>query len=373
MRETVPLKNSFLLTYRLISPMDIKVGDKVKFLNATGGGVVCKIIDSRLVSVAIEGGFEIPVQASELLVIDPVDAGSRFFHESFDVKDEPETGIPAEIPSEGPQDLPKNIIHARRSEDIILVFVPHDQKWLITGHLDVFLINNTSYDLLYNYFRKEDDGNWTGIDYGSLGAGTRLLIATITRDELPQWTDGCLQFLFHRQRNKNVPPPFNADFTITGKKFYSEQNYRVNIYTDGKGIVVKIATLPMETAEKNEQPQVLRPAGNTKVNSDDFILKHKTGDKEAEVDLHIHELVDNTTGFEKVEILEYQKNYFLRCLESAIASGFRKVTFIHGIGNGVLKDVILDILKKQEGIEVFDAPMEKYGAGAIEVHIRHNR
>ncbi len=87
--------------------MAIKVGDKVKFLNDTGGGVVRKIIDSRLVSVAIEGGFEIPVQASELLVIDSVDPGSRFFHESFEVPDMSETSTPAEHPSDTPEDLPK--------------------------------------------------------------------------------------------------------------------------------------------------------------------------------------------------------------------------------------------------------------------------
>jgi hypothetical protein len=356
--------------------MGIKVGDKVKFLNATGGGVVRKIIDSRLVSVAIEGGFEIPVQASELLVIDPVDAGSRFFHESFDVPealDSPEVTTLMELPSDSPEDLPKNVINSRRSEDIFLVFIPHDQKWLITGHMDVFLVNNTSFDVLYNHYRKEDKGKWSGVDYGSLGAGTRLLIATIHRDELPLWTEGCLQFLFHRQKCNEVPPPFHAEFSIMGKKFYSEQNYRDSIYADGKGIVVKIATISMETDEKNDRKKVSQPAANEIVNSDDFILRHKTAEREAEVDLHIHQLVDNPESFEKVEILEYQKNYFMRCLESAIAGGFLKVTFIHGVGNGVLKEVLLDILKKQEGIEVFDAPMQKYGVGAIEVQIRHNR
>jgi len=356
--------------------MAIKVGDKVKFLNATGGGVVRKIIDSRLVSVAIEGGFEIPVQASELLVIEAVDAGSRFFHESFGVSGETETTTPEVHPADGQEDLPKSVINSRRSEDIFIVFVPHDQKWLITGHMDVILVNNTSYDVLYNHFRKENDGSWSGVDYGSLGAGTKLLIATIHRDELPLWTDGCLQFLFHKDRCYEVPPPFNADFSITGKKFYTEQNYRDSIYVTGKCIVVKIASVLIETEQKGKDVKQVVTGTTTHaliVNSDDFILKHKTGEREAEVDLHIHELVDDPSTFEKVEILEFQKNYFVRCLESAIANGFLKVTFIHGVGNGVLKEVILDILKKQEGIEIFDAPMQKYGVGAVEVHLRHNR
>ena len=352
--------------------MAIKVGDKVKFLNATGGGIVRKIIDNRLVSVAIEGGFEIPVQASELLVIKQVDAGSKFFHETFNVPD----ASPMEIPEDQTSDqeaLPAHIINSRRSEDILIGFVPHDQKWLITGHMDVYLINNTSYDILYNHYRQDDERKWQGVNYGSAGAGSRLLMATIDRDELPQWTEGCLQFLFHKEQCFGVPPPFNADFSITGKKFYSEQNYRDSVYVSGKAIVVKVASLAQQKEIKDSiEPEPVVSA-KSRLNEDAFILKHKTGDREAEVDLHIHELVDDSTTFEKVEILEYQKNYFLRCMESAIASNFLKVTFIHGVGNGVLREVLLDILKKQEGIEVFDAPMQKYGVGAIEVRIRHNR
>jgi hypothetical protein len=352
--------------------MGIKVGDQVKFLNATGGGVVRKIIDSRLVTVAIEGGFEIPVQASELVVIDPVGSGSKFFNESFEMQDTSETTTSAEHISGSPEDLPGSVIDSKRSEDIFVVFVPHDQKWLITGFLDVFLVNNTSYDLLYNYFRK-NDSDWSGIDYGSMGAGTRLLIATIQRDDLPLWTDGCFQFLFHKERCFEVPRPFNIDFSITGKKFYTKQNYRDSMYVTGKGILLKIATISMNTDIKEPNKPTSALAGKTTVNTDEFILRHNTGDKEAEVDLHIDELVDDPSVFEKVEILEYQKNYFVRCLESAIANGFLKVTFIHGVGNGILREVLMDYLKKQEGIEVFDAPMQKYGVGAIEVHIMHNR
>ncbi|MGA3015376.1 MAG: DUF2027 domain-containing protein [Bacteroidales bacterium] len=353
--------------------MEIKVGDKVKFLNTTGGGVVRKIIDSRLVSVAIEGGFEIPVQASELLVINPVDAGSRFFHESFEVQEEPAGESASEYQSSEPEELPVSVIRSRKSEDIFMIFVPHDQKWLITGNMDIFLVNNTSYDVIYNHFRKKEDGEWEGMNYGSLAAGTRLLIATINRDELPLWTEGCLQFLFHKNKCHEVPRPFNAEFLISGKKFYSEESYRDSLFIAGKAIIVKIASISMEEEKKNIVKVDPVSTDSAKVNSDDFILKHKNGDREAEVDLHIHELVDDPTGFEKVEILEFQKNYFIRCLESAIASNFLKVTFIHGVGNGVLREVILDFLKKQEGIEYLDAPMQKYGVGAIEVHIRHNR
>jgi hypothetical protein len=103
-----------------------------------------------------------------------------------------------------------------------------------------------------------------------------------------------------------------------------------------------------------------------------FIARYQVAPREAVVDLHIHELVDDPTNLEKSEILEFQKNYFLKCLDSAIAGHYLKVVFIHGVGNGVLRTNLLDLLKKQGGIEFFDAPMVKYGVGALEIRIPHN-
>lgn len=354
--------------------MNLKTGDKVKFLNARGGGVVRKIIDTRMVSVEVEGGFEIPTLISELVRIDTDDTGGRFFSESFDVstKDElPDTRSPDDGRM---KDLPQNIIGSRKSEDIFLAFVPHDQKWLITGLLDIFLINNTSCDILYNFIQKNEEGRYTGIDYGSVFTGSRLLITTIEREELGKWTDGYLQFLFHNNVTGELMPPFNSEVVIKGTKFFSEASYKESPMIDGKGIVVKITSLTdyknMKKTVGEEQIQG-RPKG--RINErEDLIFSHQTAPREAEIDLHIYELLDDPSNLEKSEILEFQKGYFIRCLESAISNHFLKVTFIHGVGNGILKMVLLDLLKEYRGIEVIDAPMQKYGVGAIEIHIRHN-
>ncbi len=347
----------------------MKVGDRVKFLNATGGGIIKRVIDSRMVLITIEGGFEIPVLSSELLRVDPQDVKERFFDATYH-REEKETEA-EEVPEEQPDKLSKKAIQDRKSEDVLLGFLPHDQKWLITGLLDIFMINNSSYDVLYSQFRKEADGSFRGVDYGSVEAGSKLLMATIERDDLPEWIEGTFQFLFHKEHCGEVPLPYHADFSIQGKKFYTEANYRESPLLSGKSIVIRIATIPVTTIP------VAIPEKESLVESrstyyDDFILKHQTGEKEAVVDLHIHELLEDSEELQKTEILEYQKNYFLRCLESAVVNHFRKVIFIHGVGNGVLREVVLDHLLKQKGIDVFDAPMQKYGVGAVEVRIAHN-
>jgi len=352
---------------------DLSVGDKVKFLNQKGGGVVVRVVDPKTVLVSDDDGFEFPVLMSELVQVDPTNAGGRFFDEHFRA-----AGTKKQAENQGDIDprlseIPSSLTSARKSEEIFLAFVPNDQKWLITGQMDVLLINNSSYDLLYNLFHKTPLGHFEGVDYGSVFADSRLLIATVNRENLARWSDGYLQFLFHKGRSPFVMPPFNTEFRIEGKKFFKEGNYRESPLTGGKAIVVKIVSLDQYLAtEGTGLPEKQAPKEVSAVDMP-LIMNHMTANREAEVDLHIHELLDDPSNLEKAEILEYQKEYFLKCLDSAIANGFLKLTVIHGVGNGVLRTVVLDLLKNYRGIEILDAPMSKYGVGAVEIRIPHNR
>ncbi|HTX87464.1 MAG TPA: DUF2027 domain-containing protein [Bacteroidales bacterium] len=217
----------------------LQAGDKVKFLNSRGGGVVTRVVDSRTVLVATEDGFEIPTLVSELLKMDPEDAGGRFFEESYAVNLPPK-GPEAEKQQEKYGSLPESAIRNRKKEEVLLAFIPHDQKWLITGMLDIFLINNSSWDVLYSIFLEDDQNRLQGKDYGSVYAGTHLLIATIDREALPGWLSGEVQLLFHKDQPESVIPPFNAAFRIQGQKFFREGNYRETLADLGKGIVLKL-------------------------------------------------------------------------------------------------------------------------------------
>ncbi|TSA24122.1 MAG: DUF2027 domain-containing protein [Bacteroidetes bacterium] len=370
--------------------MKLQPGDKVKFLNTTGGGVVTKVLDSRMVLVADEDGFEVPTLISELVKIDPSDAGGRFFKEDFSTpvpvkqgKDqlpdqhEDQGNRTREEEEPGPDYLPPAVIRKRTSEDIFLAFVPHDQKWLITGSVDVFLINNTSYDVIYNLFHRTGPGHYTGVDYGSLFAGTRHLLATINRELLPHWTDGSLQFLFHKEQLEEVIPPFNSEFQIDGTKFLNEGSYRESTLVNARGIIIRIISLTRYLEEnrpvpKDTPPPLLQDSRSIGKTEPPLIFHHQTEPRKAVVDLHIHELIEDPSNLQQAEILEFQKKYFIRCLDGARTHHFLKVVFIHGVGNGILRTVLIDHLKKTEGIEWFDAPMFAYGVGALEVSIPHN-
>ena len=50
--------------------MNFGIGDKVRFLNEKGGGIVSKIINKKMVEVTMDDGFEFPYSVSELILIE---------------------------------------------------------------------------------------------------------------------------------------------------------------------------------------------------------------------------------------------------------------------------------------------------------------
>ncbi len=90
---------------------------------------------------------------------------------------------------------------------------------------------------------------------------------------------------------------------------------------------------------------------------------------ELEVDLHIECLTEHSYNMSNAQKLNMQLDHFQDNMERAIKSHIKKVVFIHGVGNGVLRQSIRDILKRYEGVEYSDGPYRKYGAGATEVRI----
>ncbi|MCB0820350.1 MAG: Smr/MutS family protein, partial [Bacteroidetes bacterium] len=88
-----------------------------------------------------------------------------------------------------------------------------------------------------------------------------------------------------------------------------------------------------------------------------------------EVDLHIEELLENTSGMENSEIIKYQLRHFLKCLDEARQRKIRKFVAIHGVGKGRLRDEIRKLLK-EEGITFYDAALSSYGWGATEILVK---
>ncbi|MEH6680895.1 MAG: Smr/MutS family protein [Sediminicola sp.] len=91
-----------------------------------------------------------------------------------------------------------------------------------------------------------------------------------------------------------------------------------------------------------------------------------------EVDLHIHQLVPTYRGMGNYEILNIQLEAAKRQLEFAMSKRIQKIVFIHGVGEGILKEELYYLFKKYGNIDYYDADYQKYGLGATEVYIYQN-
>jgi|TARA_B100000497_G_C7537835_1_gene325701 dsDNA-specific endonuclease/ATPase MutS2 len=88
-----------------------------------------------------------------------------------------------------------------------------------------------------------------------------------------------------------------------------------------------------------------------------------------EFDLHIHDLLVSHSHMTPGEMLNYQLDYAVNCLEESIKKGEPTIIFIHGIGKGVLKVELHNIIKAY-GLDFHDGFMNEYGRGATRVELR---
>lgn len=91
-----------------------------------------------------------------------------------------------------------------------------------------------------------------------------------------------------------------------------------------------------------------------------------------EVDLHIHNLIDNERHLSNYDMLTLQLDTATRQLDFAISKRIQKIVFIHGVGEGVLKMELETIFGRYENVKFYAADFQKYGLGAMEVYIFQN-
>ncbi len=388
--------------------MKFNIGDKVKFLNTKGGGVVSKIISPTLVNVMIEDGFEIPTITSELVKIEPQGKAERMFDEDFPVGGRrspvgsqqspvagsrspvagqpgavndilsqdrrPETGDREPDPPDRQSALGNYSFRAKNTPGVYLAFVPHDQKWMVTGNVEIYLFNYTSSDVLYAFFL-EGEKKIFGKDYDVLFAGNKIHIDTIDRDELLKWTKGIVQVIFFSEEPEKIFMPVSSEFDISPRRFNEESNYKITQFMEERLLLVSLAQsaaltsiVSMEESKMDEEALIRQKALEIKPAS--LIEKHQTGPREAVVDLHIGELIHDFKDLTPNEIMKIQMDYFTKCIESAVVHNFRKVTFIHGVGNGTLKNAIIRKVTDYEHADSHLASLAKFGVGAIDVNIK---
>ena len=357
--------------------MKFQVGDKVKFLNEKGGGFVSKIETPSLVFVTTTDGFDMPISTTELIKVEVTNASSNFFDEDFgkQKKLSEEDLLDIETDNRFTRLLAKNSQILK--EGLSLAFIPQDQIRTLFGLMDVVLINNSSFDVLFSLFRKEDE-KFIGIDYEAVEPYSAYFIDSIDRDELAIWLEGNIQAMFYALSMEKLISPINEYYKVKGSKLFQENNYTEIDVLGKKAFVHPFSDLKYQTLiSKSEETAALQSANLGKDIEKALGIKksliesHKIASLEAEIDLHISALDPDYQKLEKNEIMQTQIQYFEKTLEDAMIHQYQKLIYIHGIGNGSLKNELRRILRTYPDITVKEAAFNRYGYGAIEVHIHY--
>lgn len=342
--------------------MQFKIGDKVRFLNEKGEGVISGFVNKTTVNVRIEEGFDIPYLIDQLVTI--------------------HNNKPSE-PIKPPEPLPVNEIvtvikeiipvNSTFSKGVYLLFIPESDKNILEEPLQLAITNYTAYDLLYTLSTKRAEGYVT-ISSGDISAGRNNNILLISRSELERFTHVKIDLIYYSNAAHKPQPPVSEILRINPVRFYKENNFVKTPFVPKRAFVAAIAGLDDVSNWENVEidPDELARAMKQKRPSGQTVLSkpHKLNDPEVEVDLHIEELIESHAGMSNAQILDVQLKHVKAELDTAIASNVKKITFIHGVGIGRLKQEIYIILKTYDRIRFYDAPYSKYGFGATEVVLR---
>ncbi len=321
----------------------MNIGDKVRLLRGHEEGIITRFLDKDLLEIEIEDGFQIPVMRNEVVVVSQQE--QRYFKR--EPKQEKE---PAASASED----------TTVSQGVYFAFVPLNDR-----QLALHLVNTSGFDLAY-LVGEEDKQNFKGISTGVLPPQNSVKLREVLVSAFDQWPSWVVQLLYFRDGYYTLRAPLVRKFRFKAATFFKSKRkapllhqpsflFQVDEQAEGGK--------PIDAAKLKEQilsnlPE--QPSG---------LLRLERPPRE--VDLHIEQLTSQSGKMNNSEMLSLQLETFEQALDNAIATGMDEIIFIHGVGNGILKDALQKKLSQMSNIQYFqDAKREKFGYGATLVRIK---
>lgn len=377
----------------------LKIGDKVRFLNDVGGGTVTGFQGNDIVLVADADGFEIPTLVSEVVAVetddyniakvvagqkkkkkddDPMPTSVKNALAVTDDEEEEETGVADKEITYRPMAQERR---GANELNLFLAFVPQNEKVLSETAFDVYLVNDCNYYFHYSLITYE--GRSCHLRHeGEIAPNTKVLLEELQRGRVEEWQRITLQTLAFKRDKAFLPKPaFSVNVRVDGTKFYKLHTFHATDFFHHPALVYDIVKNDhaarsmfvdadelqeaMQTPEEQVNPKVMRVSAAEK-----RALQKQDRNAIIEVDLHADELLDTLAGLESKDILQYQLKVFRETLNEHLKDRGRRIVFIHGKGEGVLRNAILKELRTHfKQCRYQDASFREYGYGATMVTI----
>lgn len=390
----------------------MKIGDKVRFLSESGGGIIAGFQGKNIVLVEDEDGFQIPTPINDVIqVIDddystgkvvgstlpkPTSVKNALTSSATDdeedqIDDDPST---KEITFRTP-------VEERKGGNLLscyLAFVPMDMKDMTHTRFESYFVNDSNYYVRFTYLSAEGN-SWKLKSSMEVEPNTKEFIEEFGKEDLNDLGHVAIQLLsYKRDKSFMLKPTIDVQFRIDTVKFYKLHTFQENDFFELPALLYTIVendkvTRPLVVdskqlkeemyqkepkdhievtkADEKENNTYVRRYNARKQTGNPFQLKHR-GDKDiVVVDLHAHELLDTTTGMSAIDILNFQLQKFRDTLQQYKDKKGQRIVFIHGKGEGVLRRALInDLNYRYKKYQYQDASFQEYGYGATQVTIR---
>lgn len=363
----------------------MKIGDKVRFLSEVGGGVVVGFQDKNIALVEDEDGFQVPTQLSDLVVVNEDKQAKLIPGMSVPKEEETQKTINRSNEHRKEELLQKvndnvNVHVVERAEsdtvNLYLGFVPQDSHNISKTKFHLYVINDCNYFLSYTY-SLFDGKSWTLQSHNDLEPNTKLLVAEVSIEDVADFQNGAIQLNAYKVgKPYALQPTLDVRLKVDPVKFYKLHTFRENDFFDENALIIPVAEkgkavreLAIDTIDlkakmmQKQRVEITSPARKPE-------KKQSSRNEPMVIDLHANEILDSTMGMSNADILNYQLDVFRKTLEEFKTKKGMKIIFIHGKGEGVLRNALIHELRyRYKSFTYQDASFQEYGYGATQVTI----
>lgn len=353
-----------------------KIGDIVRYLNSIGGGRITRI-ENNIAYVEEEDGFETPVLLRECVIVasgdmaEPRKAAPAPMAAVSQPAKNAATPTPATVSETDMEETPEG-----EKLNVVLAYEPAEIKHLNTTTHDVYLVNDSNYYLYFTYMTRADEATgWTTRYAGIVEPNIQVWLEEITTADLPSMDRVAVQYIAFKQgREFKLKSPGAIETKLDTSKFFKLHCFHDNPYFEKPVIAIDIVkndipqrAMILDSGRLEEGIRAKKAADRPARKP---VKKHKSVNNIIEVDLHIAELVDSTRGLSNADMLNIQIDEFRRVMDANLNKKGQKIVFIHGKGEGILRQAIMKELNhRYKGHAVQDASFREYGFGATQVTI----
>ena len=346
-----------------MSNQNIKVGDQVRFLNDVGGGRITAMLSKDMVSVETQDGFEIPTYIKNLIIIEP-DIPKSSNRSAFQSPSKPldaSSQYPEAKKGSGFKEI--NQFKGNDFPEFIFAALPDNPGNPPEGRIILYLVNDCNYTLIYHFATKMAD-QYTTVDAGMLEPNTKVELESLQPHGIGELPEYCFQLLFFRKSSSQLEEPVQKEIRISPVRFFKASSFVKNNYFNTPALLIRLAENPLRAELDKLTDKDLHQVTLTKEPKKQVSAEITKLDL-VEVDLHINQLLENTRGLSNTDMLKHQLDTFSKEMDKAIAIGVKRIVFIHGVGDGVLKNELRRELQRKYARYPFqDASFREYGFGA---------